>query len=83
MGLDYFDNTANTGSVVESLRRDGAVVVRNLVESGLIDSVLAEFRSRLDASGLNTVDHFNGDRTRRTRVTQHAPGSSSPICWVG
>ena len=86
MGLDYFDNTATIQSVVESLRRDGAVVVRDLVEPGLIDTVLAEFRPRLDASGLNTTGVFNGDRTLRTATgaLRTAPSAAALVDhdWV-
>ncbi len=39
MGLAYFDNTASTSSVVEALRRDGAVVVTDVAESSLVDTV--------------------------------------------
>ena len=66
MGIAYFDNSATTGSVVESLRRDGAVVVKDIVDPDLIDKILKEFRPRLDASGLNSVGDFNGNRTLRT-----------------
>jgi hypothetical protein len=44
MGLAYFDNTASTSSVVEALRRDGAVVVTDVAESSLVDTVVAELR---------------------------------------
>jgi ectoine hydroxylase-related dioxygenase (phytanoyl-CoA dioxygenase family) len=65
MGLAYFDNTASTSSVVEALRRDGAVVVTDVAESSLVDTVVAELRPLLDEVGLNSCDAFNGDKTLR------------------
>jgi ectoine hydroxylase-related dioxygenase (phytanoyl-CoA dioxygenase family) len=86
MGLAYFDNAATTESVVGSLRRDGAVVVKDLVEPGLIDTVMAELRPRLDSSGLNTTGDFNGERTLRTStsVLCKAPSAAALVDhdWV-
>lgn len=65
MALSYYDSTADIGTVVEALRRDGAVIVTNLAESGIIDNVRAELRPRLDEDGLNSCSDFNGSRTLR------------------
>ena len=57
MPLSYFDRTADTGAAVEALRRDGAVVVTDLAEPRLVDTIRAELRTDLDASGLKPTDH--------------------------
>jgi hypothetical protein len=50
-------------SVVESLRRNGAVVVTDVAEHELIDTVVSELRLKLDEVGLNTLGDFNGSCT--------------------
>ena len=65
MPLSNFQRTADIGAVVEALRRDGAVVVSELAEPGLVDAIRAELRPRLDADGLKTCSDFNGSRTLR------------------
>jgi ectoine hydroxylase-related dioxygenase (phytanoyl-CoA dioxygenase family) len=65
VGIAYFDNSATIQSVVEALRRDGAVVVTNVAEHDLIDTVISELRPKLDSVGLNTLGEFNGSSTLR------------------
>ena len=80
MPLSYFDRTADTGAVVEALRRDGAVVVTDLAEPGLVDTIRAELRPHLDASGLKTRSDFNGSRTLRSNsVLSTAPSAADLI----
>ncbi len=80
MPLGYFDGTANTGAVVEALRRDGAVVVTDLAEPGLVDTIRAELRPHLDASGLKTRSDFNGSRTLRSNsVLSTAPSAADLV----
>ena len=69
MPLTYFDRTTETGSVVEALRHDGAVVVTGVVEPCLVDTIREELRPRLDKSGLDTRGDFNGDRTLRVEAS--------------
>ena len=69
MPLTYFDRTTETGSVVEALRHDGAVVVTGVVEPCLADTIREELRPRLDKSGLDTRGDFNGDRTLRVEAS--------------
>lgn len=84
--ISYFDKTAHTGSVIEALRRDGAVVVTNVVEAELVDAVLSELRPSLDASGLDTVGDFNGSGTLRASsgVLRIAPSAADLVDhdWV-
>lgn len=51
--------------VANVLRRDGAVVVMDLVDSKTVDTVRAELRPELDARGLQRASAFNGSRTNR------------------
>jgi hypothetical protein len=69
MPLNNFERTADIGAIVEALRRDGAVVVTELVESSLVDAIRAELRPQFDAHGLKACSDFNGTRTLR--------------CWTG
>jgi hypothetical protein len=81
MPLAYFEKTTETGSVVEALRHDGAVVVTGVVEPGLVDTIREELRPRLDKSGLDTRGDFNGDRTLRVeaRVLCTAPSAANLV----
>ncbi len=80
MPLSYFDGTADTGAVVEALRRDGAVVVTDLAEPRLVDTIRAELRPRLDASGLKSRSDFNGSRTLRSNsVLSTAPSAAGLV----
>jgi ectoine hydroxylase-related dioxygenase (phytanoyl-CoA dioxygenase family) len=69
MALTCLERTVDTGTVVEALRRDGAVAVTDLAEPGLVDKIIAELRPRLDASGLNSRSDFDGSRTLRTATS--------------
>ncbi len=80
MPLSYFDRTVDNGTVVETLRRDGAVVVTDLAEAGLADTIRAELRQGLDASGLKSRSDFNGSRTLRTNsVLSTAPSAADLV----
>ena len=48
MLLTSFDANASPAAVVDVLRRDGGVIVRNLAPFELIDACAAELRSPLD-----------------------------------
>ncbi len=65
MLLQYFDPEANSGDVVEALRRDGAAVVRNEVSPEIADAVLAEIRTPFDEVGRCDESDFNGYKTLR------------------
>jgi ectoine hydroxylase-related dioxygenase (phytanoyl-CoA dioxygenase family) len=60
MSLTSFDAGVPAPVVVDALRRDGGVIVRNLAPTPLADAVAAELRARLDESG---ADHRAGYRT--------------------
>lgn len=80
MPLAYLDRTTDIGTVVDVLRRNGAVAVTGLAEPRLVDTVLAELRAQLDASGLKSRSEFNGDRTLRSNnVLSAAPSAASLV----
>ncbi len=81
MPLRKFAKTADIGTVVEALRRDGAVVVTGLAESDLVDKIIAELRPQLDADGLKARSDFNGSRTLRcsTSVLSTAPSAADLV----
>ena len=55
------------------------MVVSGLVESDLVDTVTANLRVKLDASGFDTRSDFNGSKTLRTgSVLGNAP-SAAPL----
>ena len=65
MPLRYLENTAETRTIVEALRRDCAVAVTDVAKTGLIDTIVTELRPRLDEVGQNTLGAFNGGKTLR------------------
>jgi len=45
MTLQSFDNSTDTSTVIQALRRDGAVIVNNVAEHELVDAVVNELRT--------------------------------------
>ena len=66
MSLQYFDKSENTATVVQSLRRDGAVVVNDVAEHDVIDKIVAELRPMLDGYKADEASPFDGTDTLRT-----------------
>ena len=79
MPLTYLERTTDVASVTDALRRDGAVVVTGLAKPALIDTVAAELRPQLDASGLDTRSDFNGSKTLRTGAVLTAAPSAAAL----
>ncbi len=79
MPLTHFDKTANPEAVSEVLRRDGAVVVTDLAEPTLIDTIVDELRPKLDTSGLISQSDFNGSRTLRSGGILSTAPSAAPL----
>ena len=77
MPLRTFETPINAGAVVEALRRDGAVAVAGLAEPCLVDTIRAELRPELDASGLRIKSDFNGSRTLRNSASVLAVAPSA------
>ena len=81
MPLTYFDNDADTLVIVEALRRDGAVVVTNLADPGVVEDVRRELRPQLDAETLSPSTDFDGSLTlrRSTSVLSTVPSSAQLV----
>lgn len=65
MPLTKLNSRTDIGTIVDALRRDGAVVVSDVAEPRLVDAIAGELRPALDEVGLHSRSAFNGDRTRR------------------
>ncbi len=65
MPLNTLNKTSDIGAIVDALRRDGAVVVNEVVDPCRIDTIATELRPILDEAGLQSRSAFNGDRTLR------------------
>ncbi len=77
MTISKFEPSDDTEAIASALRRDGAVIVTGLAQEELVDTVRAELRPELDASGLKSVSDFNGSKTLRTgRILTNAPSAA-------
>ncbi len=80
MPITSFEKDVDAESVVSMLRRDGAVVVKDLVDADTIASVRAELRQELDAKGLEQESDFNGSLTNRiSNVLAVAPSAAAIV----
>ena len=80
MTLTHLERTADTAAVVEMLRRDGAVVVKDLAKPRLVDTIRSELRPELDSCGLEAKSHFNGSLTLRTNgILSVAPSAAELV----
>ena len=67
--------TTSIDEVMSVIRRDGAVIVRNLVSAQEADAVVAELKPYIDATA-NGRDSFTGFKTTRTGALV----ARSPLC---
>jgi ectoine hydroxylase-related dioxygenase (phytanoyl-CoA dioxygenase family) len=80
MTISHLSRDADVASVVAALRRDGAVIVENLVGSDVVDAVCAELRPELDVKGLEQESDFNGSLTNRiSNVLAVSPSSAAIV----
>jgi hypothetical protein len=63
MLLESFDANASTAAVVDVLRRDGGVIVRDLAPVNLIDACAAGLRSSLNEFDEGQRTDFSGPKT--------------------
>lgn len=78
MPLSQFGPDTEISSVIEALRRDGAVIVTNLITPDIADAVRKELRSELDSRGLEQESDFNGSLTNRvSNVLAVAPSAAA------
>ena len=80
MPISKFDRSSDAESIVSALRRNGAAIVTGLVDAEVVESVRAELRPELNASGLETESDFNGSLTLRiSNVLAVAPSAAALI----
>jgi hypothetical protein len=80
MSLKSFDAQASAAMVVDAVRRDGGVIVRDLAPVGLIEAVAEELRPQLDEFSESRRTDFSGRKTLRCySVLRYAPTSSELI----
>ena len=81
MALTHLDKNSDTRDVVDVLRRDGAVVVSELAEPGILDRIISELRPELDATDPDSATDFDGDRTLRTSsgLLSNAPSAAALV----
>ncbi len=80
MMLTSFPANASPAAVVDVLRRDGGVIVRELAPESLIDRCAAELRSTFDAFDENLRTNFSGSKTLRCGgVLRYAPSCAELI----
>lgn len=65
MSLTHLPAETSVEAVVDTIRRDGAVIVDRLASDELLDRVAAELAASFDETDFGT-DEFNGLHTRRT-----------------
>ncbi len=75
--IDRFDAPTDPDRLLESLRRDGAVILQGLVDPALCKTIAEEFRPHFDEEGNEQMSDFNGYRTLRLNsVLARAPASA-------
>jgi Phytanoyl-CoA dioxygenase (PhyH) len=80
MLLKSFDASGPAATLVDVLRRDGGVIVRELAPVILIDACARELRSSLDQFDESQRTDFSGSRTRRcSGVLRYAPSCAELI----
>lgn len=77
--IDSFDKADDPAKILESLRRDGGVIVKNVIARDLCATIAKEMRDHFDRDGRYDESDFNGYKTLRlSSVVARAP-SSGPL----
>jgi len=79
MTLQYLDRTASAEDIAVATRKDGGVIVRNLVSDELADTVAGELRGGFDQHGHKSRDDFTGHNTNRCHVVLGQSPSSTEL----
>jgi len=81
MPLQSFDNSTDTSTVIQALRRDGAVIVNKVVEHDVVDAVVNELRTPLDNDDPDAAGVFDGNSTLRSSygLLGSAPGTAKLV----
>ena len=69
LSVSYFSASDPLDEQILALKNDGAIVVRDLAATTLVDQVASELQPFFDATGQNFEDNFNGYSTRRLAST--------------
>ena len=69
LSVSYFSASDPLDEQILALKNDGAIVVRDLAATTLVDQVASELQPFFDATGQNFEDDFNGYSTRRLAST--------------
>ena len=80
MGLIKLENSTPVDEIVGVLRRDGGVVVCDLVPQEIVTHVNNELQACFDEHGANRQDEFTGMKTlRATGVLSRAPSAAALV----
>lgn len=80
MSLTSFDASASAAAVVDVLRRDGGVIVRDLAPVGVIEACAGELRSSFNEFDESQRTDFSGPKTLRCGgVLRYAPSCAALI----
>jgi ectoine hydroxylase-related dioxygenase (phytanoyl-CoA dioxygenase family) len=80
MLLKSFDANTSSAAVIDVLRRDGGVIIRELAAINLIDACAAELRSALNEFDESQRTDFSGAKTLRcSGVLRYAPSCAELI----
>ena len=69
LSVSYFRASDPLDEQILALKNDGAIVVRDLASTALVDQVASELQPYFDTQGHNFEDDFNGYATRRLAST--------------
>jgi ectoine hydroxylase-related dioxygenase (phytanoyl-CoA dioxygenase family) len=80
MNLQQFSKEAPADQLAAALRRDGAIVIRNLASTEVVNGVNDEFQAHFAEQGNRARNDFSGRQTIRiTGVLRYAPSAASLI----
>jgi ectoine hydroxylase-related dioxygenase (phytanoyl-CoA dioxygenase family) len=80
MHLPVFENDVAGDAVIGALRRTGAAVIKNVLDTDIVDACAAEMRQEFDSRGRLQENDFNGYRTLRiSSVLGYAPSTAQMI----
>jgi ectoine hydroxylase-related dioxygenase (phytanoyl-CoA dioxygenase family) len=80
VSIETYASDSDSCDVIAALKRDGAVVVRELVSPAVTDAVLAELREPFDRFGRHDEGDFNGYKTLRvSSILAVSPASADLV----
>ena len=80
LSIRYFEVTAPLSEQIDLLKADGAIVIRNLAPTSLIDRIASELKPYFESSGGTFEDDFNGYATRRlASILAYSPSATDLI----